>query len=204
MFCGECCYTCTIPRWLAEIAYDQDLNVHHKSYKNLGNEDWDDLEPLCRRCHEIEKFGRSDLRAPKTAECTRCGDTHWNPYSDICVVCDTIAKRCCQCCVCKQHALPALDEDALPNICQSCHDLKMGNLASVWFSSENSLWRYPESKVSDAILCAVYARLGTDEILDSLIRIKPSAYHFKKTHENLERQRIATAEGDIPFDNPPF
>jgi hypothetical protein len=84
------CVRCEMPRWLAEIAYDQDLNVHHKSYESLGDEDWDHLESLCRRCHEIHKFGRSELREPKSAICENCKGKHWNPYSNFCVVCDTV------------------------------------------------------------------------------------------------------------------
>jgi hypothetical protein len=84
------CIRCEMPRWLAEIAYDQDLNVHHKSYANLGDEDWDDLEPLCRRCHEIEKFGRSDLREPKSTICENCRVKHWDPYCGFCPVCETV------------------------------------------------------------------------------------------------------------------
>jgi hypothetical protein len=87
---NSACAKCGIPRWLAEITFDQDLNVHHVSYRNLGNESWDDLKPLCRRCHEVEKYGRSDLREPKSAICKMCGMKHWNPYSDFCLVCDTI------------------------------------------------------------------------------------------------------------------
>ena len=32
------------------------LNVHHESYRNYGNEDLDDLVVLCRKCHE-ERHG---------------------------------------------------------------------------------------------------------------------------------------------------
>lgn len=81
------CARCVMPRWLAVIAYDQDLHVHHKTYANLGNEDWDDLESLCRRCHEIETFGRSDLRKLKGTNCKSCGYTHWNTYSPLCAEC---------------------------------------------------------------------------------------------------------------------
>jgi len=84
------CARCEMPRWLAEIAYDQDLNVHHKSYANVGNEDWDDLEPLCRRCHEIHKFGRSELREPKSVICENCRVKHWDPYCDFCPACETV------------------------------------------------------------------------------------------------------------------
>lgn len=90
---NNCCARCDIPRWLAEIAYDQDLNVHHLSYANLGDEDDNDLEPLCRRCHEIDKFGRSELREPKTAHCHLCSEKHWNPYSDLCLACDSDRER---------------------------------------------------------------------------------------------------------------
>jgi hypothetical protein len=87
---NDSCARCQIPRWLAEIAYNQDLNVHHISYANLGAESWDDLEPLCRRCHEVEKFGRSDLRKPKNTVCNFCGSMHFNYYRDACAVCDTV------------------------------------------------------------------------------------------------------------------
>lgn len=85
------CSKCGMSRWLAAIAYDQDLHVHHQSYKNLGKEDeYEDLTPLCRRCHEIETFGRSDLKAPKTAVCEICNGNHWNRYSDRCETCEAL------------------------------------------------------------------------------------------------------------------
>lgn len=81
------CLHCWMPRWLAIIAYDQDLHVHHRSYKNLGHESPLDLEPLCRRCHEVETFGRSDLVAPPSHRCSSCDADHWNRYSDDCDRC---------------------------------------------------------------------------------------------------------------------
>ena len=84
---GHACEKCDIPRWLAQIAYQQDLNVHHLNYQNLGHEEDCDLEALCRRCHEIETFGRSDFRAPKKATCEFCAEDHWNVYSSLCDVC---------------------------------------------------------------------------------------------------------------------
>jgi len=72
------CNRCKLPRWLAGIVYDQDLHVHHKSYVNIGSEKPEDLEILCTRCHEIETFGRSDLRTPKVATCTVCGQEHYD------------------------------------------------------------------------------------------------------------------------------
>lgn len=87
---NEECYQCHLPRWLAQIAYDNDLHVHHKSYENLGSEDDAQLEALCKRCHEIVTFGRSDLREIKTTICSVCGLEHYNRYSDYCVVCESV------------------------------------------------------------------------------------------------------------------
>jgi hypothetical protein len=81
------CERCDLPRWLASLVYDQDLHVHHLNYQNLGNEESDDLEVLCRRCHEIETFGRSDYGEIKKAECSLCGLDHFNIYSDYCGRC---------------------------------------------------------------------------------------------------------------------
>lgn len=85
------CAKCRLPRWLASIVFDQDLNVHHLSYANLGQEEWEDVEPLCRRCHEIETFGRSELSAPGSSRCTSCNDVHFNRYSDYCPACERLA-----------------------------------------------------------------------------------------------------------------
>jgi 5-methylcytosine-specific restriction endonuclease McrA len=76
-----------MPRWLARIAYDQDMHLHHLSYANLGHETAADVELLCRRCHDLETFGRSDLAAPKSHKCPSCDGLHWNPYSDECDEC---------------------------------------------------------------------------------------------------------------------
>lgn len=82
------CSRCQIPRWLAVIAYDQDLHCHHHSYANRGTErEIEDLAPLCRRCHQIETFGRSDLKAPRSTRCGSCGNVHWNPWADNCDRC---------------------------------------------------------------------------------------------------------------------
>lgn len=87
----EDCERCEIPRWLAVIAYDQDLHAHHKSYAHLGTPaELDDLESLCRRCHDVETHGRSDLRAPKECRCEVCYSRHWDPRSSICTVCKTV------------------------------------------------------------------------------------------------------------------
>lgn len=41
------CYGCELP-WLT---FNQGMHVHHRTYKNLGNERLMDLIPLCQRCH---------------------------------------------------------------------------------------------------------------------------------------------------------
>ncbi len=84
---GDKCERCELPRWLAEIAYDQDLNVHHLTYANKGDEQPEDLEVLCRRCHEVETYGRSELREVKKAKCEGCYDPHWNYRSRYCSAC---------------------------------------------------------------------------------------------------------------------
>ena len=34
-----------------ECGYDENLNVHHLTYVNIGNESLDDVQVLCYRCH---------------------------------------------------------------------------------------------------------------------------------------------------------
>ena len=82
------CERCMIPRWLAGIVYDQDLHVHHKTYANLGHEVSADLEVLCRRCHDIETHGRSDLNALKSTNCGICDRVHWDLRADFCAFCN--------------------------------------------------------------------------------------------------------------------
>lgn len=86
-YAGDKCERCELPRWLAEIAYDQDLNVHHLTYANKGDEQPEDLEVLCRRCHEVETYGRSELREVKKAKCEGCYEPHWNYRSRYCAAC---------------------------------------------------------------------------------------------------------------------
>lgn len=55
------CEICGIGRIDARFFYSQDLNVHHLHYDTLWRENWNDVQSLCRRCHEIEHNGFSDL-----------------------------------------------------------------------------------------------------------------------------------------------
>ena len=86
------CERCGIPRYLANICYDQDLHVHHKSYRNLGNEDYSDLEVLCRRCHELETFKQTQIKECKSVECSFCSRHHWDIYHPdrLCPACSGI------------------------------------------------------------------------------------------------------------------
>lgn len=88
---GYCCGRCGVPRWLAEIFYDQDLHVHHESYAHLGtDEEIGDLSVLCRRCHEIETWGRTNLRELPFSVCDLCRERHWDPRSNLCELCRSI------------------------------------------------------------------------------------------------------------------
>jgi hypothetical protein len=84
---GECA-KCGLPRYLAVVAYDQDLHVHHKNYLRVGAEQWDDLQALCRRCHEIHTFGHSQLHeVRRTATCPICKVSHYDRFNPICDLC---------------------------------------------------------------------------------------------------------------------
>lgn len=67
------CERCGISRRRAMEVYDQDLHVHHKNYQRVGCELDEDLEALCRRCHEIETYGRSQLLPMHMNEQERIG-----------------------------------------------------------------------------------------------------------------------------------
>lgn len=82
------CFKCDIPRWVAKIAYGHDLHVHHTNYANVTGETWEDLIPLCRRCHEIETFGKSSLVAPWSAKCAVCQKTVFDQYQDDTPYCE--------------------------------------------------------------------------------------------------------------------
>jgi 5-methylcytosine-specific restriction endonuclease McrA len=55
------CNRCALSQEEAVRAYDQGLNVHHRNYQHVGCELDEDLEALCRRCHEIESNGKTAL-----------------------------------------------------------------------------------------------------------------------------------------------
>lgn len=89
------CNRCRIPRWIANLVYDQDLHLHHKTYARVGKELEADLEVLCRRCHEIETFGRTSLRPPRTLRCAICGDLSYDVFPweiPLCSVCNSLTE----------------------------------------------------------------------------------------------------------------
>lgn len=100
-FLVECsdghCDRCRLPRWVAILAYDQDLHVHHLSYERVGQESDEDLQALCRRCHELETFGSSDLPAPSSRPCEFCEDACFDRFRNpaLCDLCwyEFIASR---------------------------------------------------------------------------------------------------------------
>lgn len=81
------CRRCGLPRWLAITTYDQDLHLHHKNYENVGHEKDEDLEALCRRCHELESFGVSKLHPVRKFECLSCGAPSFDQISQRCERC---------------------------------------------------------------------------------------------------------------------
>jgi hypothetical protein len=82
------CNRCYVERKDSARIYDQDLHVHHRNYRRLGEELDSDLEALCRRCHEIESLGTSGLpevcmscgSGCSSTTYTMCSDC-WNPSS---------------------------------------------------------------------------------------------------------------------------
>lgn len=84
------CMECGLPRWLAIVAYDQDLHVHHRSYARVGHELDEDLQALCRSCHEIKTFGNTALHAPKRHVCVVCGMENWDGVSRYCDPCRAV------------------------------------------------------------------------------------------------------------------
>jgi hypothetical protein len=87
------CNRCALPRWIVVLAYDQDLHAHHNSYARLGREQWEDLEALCRRCHELETFGRTSLAPVRTIPCVICKRPAYDvfPCGDpMCSACNTV------------------------------------------------------------------------------------------------------------------
>lgn len=87
---NQWCAKCGLPRWLAAIAYRQDLNVHHKHYRTKGQETEEDVEPLCKRCHQVETFGASKLPVIEKFKCSSCEATHWNKHNEWCDTCELL------------------------------------------------------------------------------------------------------------------
>jgi hypothetical protein len=86
------CQSCKISRWLAVLLYDQDFHVHHKSYENVGREKHQDLEALCKRCHEIQTFGKSEFHLPFSVRCKKCKQWPSFDYFDrLCEGCSAVA-----------------------------------------------------------------------------------------------------------------
>ncbi len=157
---GTACFRCELPRWLACICYDQDLHVHHLSYANVGNEKDFDLGSLCRRCHQIETFGRSDLNEPRSAICVSCGRRHWNSYSDFRACKWKKEDRMVACQICKRTRFRALGEGDHQQMCQSCNDLLKGDLSS-FLALCQSLHPYPpNANFLEKAFAAIKVKVG--------------------------------------------
>jgi len=57
---GSSCEECGISNVWSYLIYGQPVNVHHKTYDNIGAEKPSDVLVLCRRCHEVQ-HGRFTL-----------------------------------------------------------------------------------------------------------------------------------------------
>jgi len=66
------CNRCRAAWWACELVYGQRVNLHHKTYKNIGKEKFDDIEILCRRCHELQHFGKSNAPQIVLRACRYC------------------------------------------------------------------------------------------------------------------------------------
>jgi hypothetical protein len=172
------CMRCTMPRWLAEIAYDKDLHVHHKNYRTRGNEKLDDLEVLCRRCHDLESSGRSELREVKAATCSICEKKHWDRRADRCAYCARILKE-------GPYGLRKYESETLPGF-----EMTDGRDGPTWaeimpyelsgtegerrialsLAIENPYLHekleYMGVTVAERLISQVWARFGTDQVLD--------------------------------------
>lgn len=190
------CNRCGIPRWLAQVAYDQDLNVHHRSYSSLGDEDWDDLEPLCRRCHDIESFGRSDLKPVKSATCTCCKQTHWDPYSESCLRCEVLDAQYKECVECG--AVRRCDRIDGHPVCDPCYEVLHGNFDRVWNRCDKPLINYPDKQVKDFLLLVLLSKFEVDSILDSLAILEPVAVkHREGQLYRAEQKQSQLTDEDI-------
>lgn len=100
------CNRCEIQREYAKELYKDDLHVHHKSYVRIGQERDSDLEALCKRCHEVESFGKSDLRtywAPEVwnqAEYVQLKREHAEIAANNAVMTEHGLDMMCKCLIC--------------------------------------------------------------------------------------------------------
>lgn len=81
---GWTCEVCGIDNQEAKHRFHEELNVHHKNYKNLGREKPEDVLVLCARCHldkhsGVDFFGKfKDMKDEKIypasyLSCKNCG-----------------------------------------------------------------------------------------------------------------------------------
>lgn len=87
----EVCAECRTLSWACALAYGKSVNVHHRTYDRLGDEDFADLEILCWRCHEIEHFGKSELPRIILRACHFCSHPKltFDPPVDLLAIDDT-------------------------------------------------------------------------------------------------------------------
>jgi 5-methylcytosine-specific restriction endonuclease McrA len=67
-----------------KCGFEEELNVHHKTYKNLFNENMEDLITLCKRCHcdEHERIRKEKFPIPNEREILRATKVTEEEYNE--------------------------------------------------------------------------------------------------------------------------
>ena len=67
------CYCCGV----AQTELKRSLELHHRTYERLGREEWDDLCPVCQKCHQvITRMWRNRSRTGMTMTLWELTDWH--------------------------------------------------------------------------------------------------------------------------------
>lgn len=168
-FHGSNCADCRIPRWLAKIAYDQDLNVHHESYANIGTDgELYDLQILCRRCHELVTYGRTDIREPKAAICEICRGKHWNPWGNKCEACRKVTED--------------FGGEGIERFFMNLTDESLG----------------PGITIGESFMHFLISRRGVDAVLEDLIKFENFRKSTPK-YDLCDSDIFTGEDGDVPF-----
>jgi hypothetical protein len=185
------CERCTMPRWLAEIAYDQDLHVHHKTYRNRGKEKLEDLEVLCRRCHDLESNGRTELKEVRSVVCSICKTAHWDRRADRCAYCARLLNEGPQGLMKYANEVPIghmLDGRSDPTWDEIMPHVLSGTAIerqiAIRLAMRNPYLHetFADATVAQGLLCQIWVTFGSDQLLDFISALEqrfspPKQYH---------------------------